>query len=82
MNEKLVNSLVQVIESLSEAERGLLREKLSRKQLWKENKQRLYEIHQCIRRRNGGSPLEVSAEAMIEQERQQRDQQLLDVSSV
>ncbi len=48
MNSKLVDSLVQVIESLSEAARELLHQRLNQKQVWKAVRQQLYAIHMQI----------------------------------
>ncbi|WP_017298186.1 hypothetical protein [Nodosilinea nodulosa] len=77
MNTKLVDSLLQVIESLSEAERSLLYNKLDRKAAWKASQNRLRHLHQRLQQGDDGSMANLPIADLINQERQQRDQVLL-----
>ncbi len=79
MNVKLIESLVQVIEALSEEERSLLQAKLDRRQVWKLNQQRLSTIHKRIRQQKGGHLQDVPIEDLIHEARQQRDEQEMKV---
>ncbi|MCY7391411.1 MAG: hypothetical protein LH647_07915 [Leptolyngbyaceae cyanobacterium CAN_BIN12] len=84
MNTKLVESLVQIIESLSSEERQILEERLNRKRSWEETKQQLTQIHAQITARRGGKPLDISTEdisELIHQMREERTQQLMEAIS-
>jgi hypothetical protein len=76
MNVKLIDSLVKVIASLSEAERNLLHQKLNHQQTWQVSQRRLLALHQRIQSSTGGMALDIQTEDLIHQQRQQRDQQL------
>ncbi|MGF1518649.1 MAG: hypothetical protein ACFCVB_12700 [Nodosilinea sp.] len=78
MNAKLVNSLIQVIDSLSAAERELLHQRLNQKQVWQAARQRLYTIHAQVRHGQGGKTMALPAADIIWQGRQQRDKQVLE----
>ena len=69
MNVKLVDSLIQVIESLSEAERELLHQRLNQKQVWQAARQRLYAIHAQVRHSQGGKPMAIPTADLIWQGR-------------
>jgi hypothetical protein len=77
MNVKLVESLVQVIEALSDEERSLLQARLDRRQVWKLNQQRLSTIHKRIRQQKRQHRQDVPVEDLIYEARQQRDEQEL-----
>lgn len=77
MNTKLVDSLFQVIESLSEPERSLLYAKLDRKAVWKVSQNRLRQLHQRLRQDNGGDIAHFPIADLLDQERKQRDYILL-----
>lgn len=84
MNTKLVESLVQIIESLSNEERQILEERLNRKRSWEETKQQLTQIHTQISARRGGKPLDISTEDisdLIHQMREERTQHLMEAIS-
>jgi hypothetical protein len=57
VNTQLVESLVQVINSLSKEERNLLQEKLQRQSNWEEQRSRIIERAKKIHARRGGKPL-------------------------
>lgn len=78
MNIKLVDSLIQVIDSLSAAEQELLHQRLNQKQVWQAARQRLYAIHAQVRHSQGGKTIALPAADLIWQERQQRDKQVLE----
>jgi hypothetical protein len=77
MNTKLVNSLLQVIQSLSEAERRLLYTKLDRKAAWEVSQNRLRHLHQRLRQVNVGDIANLPIADLLHQERQQRTNILL-----
>ncbi len=77
MNTKLVDSLLQVIESLSEPERHLLYTKLDRKAAWKASQSRLSYLHERLRQAQAGDIADLPVADLLHQERQQRDQVLL-----
>ena len=77
MNTRLVNSLLQVIESLSEAERSLLYTQMDRKLAWKVSQNRLRHLHHRLRQTQGGEMPQVFVADLLEQEREQRDDALL-----
>jgi hypothetical protein len=82
MNTQLVQSLVQIIESLTEQERQLLTASLDRKKDWQITQQRLSQIHDQITARRGGQPLNLATDIVVEQihqMREERTQQLMDV---
>lgn len=81
MNIQLVNSLMQVIESLSNEERQLLEERLNRKKSWKSAKQRLTQLHSQILARREGNMSDISTEDIVDQihqMREERTQQIMD----
>lgn len=83
MNHQLVNSLVQIIESLTSEERQLLEARLDRKKNWEFSKERLTQLHAQITARRGGKPLHLSTEDIVEQihqMREERTQQIMDAS--
>ncbi len=58
MNTKLVESLVQIIQSLTPEEQALLSSKLKFKNNWQEEYQKLLQLRdRAFRRLNGGSTL-------------------------
>lgn len=77
MNVPLVESLVQVIFSLSPEERALLEERLHRKTDWRETLQNMQELGDKITARRGGQPLEPPPEEIIRQMREERAEQLM-----
>ena len=77
MNTKLVESLVQVINSLSEEEKKLLDEKLKPKSNWEETLERIEARRKTIHARTGGKPFEPSVTEIIHQMREERDEQLM-----
>ena len=74
MNTKLVESLVQIIESLPSGERQVLEERLNRKKSWEETKQQLAQLHAQIAARRDGKPLDISTEDIAEDIRQMREE--------
>jgi CHASE3 domain sensor protein len=85
MNTKLVESLVQVINSLSEEERNFLREKMQPQSDWEKQRSRTIERAKTISDkpngmaslRNQGKPLSPSVTEIIHQMREERDEQLM-----
>ena len=77
MNTQLVESLVQVINSLSEAEKNLLQEKLQRQSDWEQQRSRIIERAKKIHARRGGQPFKPSVTEIIHQMREERDEQLM-----
>ena len=77
MNTKLVESLVEVINSLSEEEKNLLQEKLQRKSDWEKQRSRIIARAQKIHARRGGKPFKPSVTEIIHQMREERDEQLM-----
>jgi CHASE3 domain sensor protein len=77
MNTQLVESLIQVINSLSKEERNLLEEKLQRQADWEETRSRIIERGKIISDRNRGKPLSPSVTEIIHQMREERDEQLM-----
>ncbi|WP_319422129.1 hypothetical protein [Pleurocapsa sp. FMAR1] len=77
MNTKLVESLVQVINSLSEEEKKLLEEKLKPQSGWEEQRSRIIKRGKIISDRNQGKPLSPSVTKIIHQMREERDEQLM-----
>lgn len=77
MNTKLVESLVQVINSLSEEEKKLLEEKLQPESDWEKQRSRIIERAKKISDRNQGKPLSPSVTEIIHQMREERDEQLM-----
>ncbi len=77
MNTQLVESLVQVINSLSKEERNLLQEKLQRQSNWEEQRSRIIERAKKIHARRGGKPFKPSVTEIIHQMREERDEQLM-----
>ena len=77
MNTQLVESLVQVINSLSLEERNLLEEKLQRQSDWEKTRSRIIKRGKIISARNQGKPLSPSVTEIIHQMRSERDEQLM-----
>ncbi len=77
MNTQLVESLVQVINSLSEEERNFLREKMQTQSDWEKQRGRIIERAKIISDRNQGKPLSPSVTEIIHQMREERDEQLM-----
>ena len=77
MNTKLVESLVEVINSLSEEEKNLLQEKLQRKTDWEKQRSRIIARGKKIHTRRGGKPFKSSVTEIIHQMREERDEQLM-----
>lgn len=76
-NVFLVESLVQVILSLSQEERELLEEKLNRKKNWQETLKQIDQLHAKIRERRGGKPFNPPIDEIIYQMREERTEQIL-----
>ena len=77
MNTKLVESLVEVINSLSEEEKKLLKEKLKPESNWEETLERIEARRKKIHARTGGKPFKPSVTEIIHQMREERDEQLM-----
>jgi uncharacterized protein YpbB len=77
MNTQLVESLVQVINSLSEEEKNLLREKLQPESNWEATLERIETRRKKIHARTGGKPFKPSVTEIIHQMREERDEQLM-----
>ncbi len=86
MNRQLVESILQVIESLSEEDRLLLETKLEQKKQnkesycssdWETTKKRIIERSKASQEARGGKPLNPSPEEIIRQQREERTQQLM-----
>ena len=77
MNTKLVESLVQVINSLSSEEKKLLEEKLQHQSDWEKQRNRIIERAKKIHARRGGKPFKPSVTEIIHQMREERDEQLM-----
>jgi hypothetical protein len=75
MNVPLVESLVQVILSLSPEERALLEERLHRKTNWRETLKRIEEHAAAVHVRRGGKPFDPPLDEYIRQTREERNQQ-------
>ncbi|KAM3091317.1 hypothetical protein ACKFKG_26055 [Phormidesmis sp. 146-35] len=81
MNTQLVNSLVQIIQSLNDEERQLLEQRLDRQKPWQAIQRDLAQIHEQITARRGGVPLNLSSDDItdqIHQMREERDRQLME----
>lgn len=74
MNTQLVNSLVQIIQSLSQEERMFLDEKLKKSDA-RAAFQRLIELGDKINARRGGQPFDPPLEDYIRQTREERNEQ-------
>ena len=77
MNTQLVESLIQVINSLSPGERNLLNEKLQRQSDWSKMRSRIIKRGKIISQRNQDQPLSPSVSEIIHQMREERDEQLM-----
>jgi uncharacterized protein YpbB len=80
MNTKLVESLVEVINSLSQEEKNLLQEKLQPESNWEETLERIEARRKKIHARTGGKPFKPSVTEIIHQMREERDEQLMQAS--
>ncbi|BAZ22510.1 hypothetical protein NIES4073_33940 [Kalymmatonema gypsitolerans NIES-4073] len=76
MNTHLVESLVQIIHSLSKEERALLDEKL-KKTDWQTLRQQIINNAATVNARRGGKPFDPPIEEIIQQMREERDDQIL-----
>jgi endonuclease I len=65
MNTQLVESLVQVINSLSEEKRNFLREKMQPQSDWEKQRSRIIERAKKIHARRGGKPFKISVTEII-----------------
>ncbi len=74
MNTQLVDTLVQIIQSLSQQERALLEEKL-KKSDGRAAFQRLIELADKINARRNGQPFDPPLEDYIRQTREERNEQ-------
>jgi hypothetical protein len=78
MNTKLVESLIQVINSLSPEERDLLEERLQNQSNWEKMKTRIIERGKIISDRNQENPITTDTiSEIIYQMREERDEQLM-----
>ena len=77
MNTQLVESLVQVINSLSEEEKSLLQEKLQPESNWEATLERIETRRKKIHAGTGGKPFKPSVTEIIHQMREERDEQLM-----
>ena len=77
MNTQLIESLIQVINSLSPGERNLLNEKLQRQSDWETMRSRIIKRGKIISERNQGQPPSSSVSEIIHQMREERDEQLM-----
>ena len=77
MNTKLVESLVEIIKSLSSEEKNLLKEKLQPESNWEETLERIEARRKKIHARTGGKPFKPSVTEIIHQMREERDEQLM-----
>ena len=77
MNTQLVESLIQVINSLSPGERNLLNEKLQRQSDWETMRSRIIKRGKIISQRNQDQPPSPSVSEIIHQMREERDEQLM-----
>jgi hypothetical protein len=75
MNTKLVESLAQIIQSLSREEQALLEEKLKPRSNWEEQQKKLQEIHAQIAARRGEESLDLGLADYIQQGRDERTAQ-------
>ena len=87
MNTQLVESILQVIDALSEEDRLLLETKLEQKKQkqtsysssdWEITKKRIIERSKASQQARGEKPLNPSPEEIIRQEREERTEQLMD----
>lgn len=79
MNTKLVESLVQIIESLTPEEQTILEEKLQankNKPNWQENQQKLRELQKKVFERRKGKPFDPPLDYYIQEGRDERDRQI------
>jgi hypothetical protein len=77
MNIPLVESLVQVILSLSPEERALLEERLHRKTNWRETLQQIDEHRAAAYAERSGKPFDPPIEETIRQMREERTEQMM-----
>lgn len=76
MNTQLVESLAQIINTLSKEERALLEEKL-KKPDWREVMKQINEHRSEINARRGGKPFDPPPEEIIHQMREERIEELM-----
>jgi hypothetical protein len=76
MNTKLVQSLAQVILSLSEEERNLLQAELQTQNKWEDHIQQIQAHRLAIYQRRKDQNFEISIDDIFEQMRQERSEHL------
>ncbi|MBW4496274.1 MAG: hypothetical protein KME26_25005 [Oscillatoria princeps RMCB-10] len=81
MNRPLVESLVQVILSLSPEERALLDERLYRKTNWRETLKQIDELQAQIRADRAEKPFDSPIDDIIHQMREERTEELMQACS-
>lgn len=77
MNTQLVESLVQIILSLSPEESALLEEQLEQKTNWRKTLQRIREHRATIYAERSGKPFDPPVEEVIRQMREERTEELM-----
>lgn len=77
MNTKLVESLAQIIQSLSPEEMALLEDKLYHKHNSQEEYRKLLDLRTKVYARRGDRPLDPPPEEIIHQMREERTEQLI-----
>jgi beta-glucosidase-like glycosyl hydrolase len=77
MNVPLVESLVQVILSLSPEERALLEERLHCKTNWRKTLQQIDKLQAQIKVDRGGKPLDLPVDEIIHQMREEGTEELM-----
>jgi hypothetical protein len=76
MNIQLVESLANVIKALSVEERELLNQKLTHQSNWQNLRPRILANAQAIHQRRSGQAFEPDIDQIIDQMREERDQEL------
>ncbi len=77
MNIQLVESLANAIKALSVEEQELLNQKLKHKSNWQNLRARILANAEAIQQRRSGQPLQLDIDQIIQQMREEREQQLL-----
>mgnify|MGYP003334638680 CR=1 FL=1 len=77
MNTQLVETLAQIINTLTSEEKTLLKQKIDRPN-WEEEYQKLVEVREKIFALRGGKPLDMDVSDMIYQMREERTEQLME----
>ena len=76
MNTQLIETLAQIIQTLSQEERALLEQKLQKPD-WREVLQQVKEHRSQINTRRANKPVDTPAEEIIHQMREERTEQLM-----